>query len=166
MLFHSNIPCASGQRSLLTFSSLCLVIRTRHKPFLLQTAPRTLSISFQPNSSGGNIGESSVVFTELFLKKLRDAYSLLGEKMTNCIWYTFCYVINYYRYTPLPLASSLSFNSGVNPVLTGRTVSSLNTLRTVRRTVIHFLNELRRTFSSPNMLWTVRRTILRFLTGL
>ena len=54
----------------------------------------------------------------------------------------------------------------LSPFLTGRTFSSPNILRTVRRTIIRFLIELRRTFSSQNMVWTARRTILRFSTGL
>ena len=54
----------------------------------------------------------------------------------------------------------------LSPFLIGQTVSSPNILRTVRRTIIRFLTELRRAFSSPNMVWTVRQTIFHFLTGL
>ena len=56
-------------------------------------------------------------------------------------------------------------NLNHSPFLTGRTVSSSNILRTVQRTILRFLTEVRRTFSSPNMVRTVGRTILRFLTG-
>ena len=52
------------------------------------------------------------------------------------------------------------------PFLIGQTVSSPNILRTVRRTILRFLTELRRAFSSPNVVRTVRRTTLHFSTGL
>ena len=44
----------------------------------------------------------------------------------------------------------------LNPFLTGRTVSSPNILRTVRRTILRFLIELRRSFCSPSIVLTVR----------
>ena len=52
-----------------------------------------------------------------------------------------------------------------SPFFAGRTISSPNIVRTVRRT-IYLISELSdgRTSRSPNIVRTVRRTVLRFLT--